>query len=74
MAFVRMVAFYVGAIALVGALGFVASAIYWSLLSSCVGNAECIGSEATFLLLAVVLAFLGALLIAVSRIYRSISN
>jgi hypothetical protein len=74
MAIARMVAFYAGATALMGALGFVASAIYWSLLSSCAGNAECLGSEATFLLFAVVLSFLGVLLIAISRIYRSISN
>jgi hypothetical protein len=61
------VAFYVGATALMGALGFVSSAIYLSVLSSCTGDAECIGTEATFLVVALALAVLGALLVTVGR-------
>jgi hypothetical protein len=65
-----VIIFWIGAAALTGALGFVLAAVYWSLLGSCAGNAECLGAEGAFLLIALGLAFLGVFLIAVGRVYR----
>jgi uncharacterized membrane protein len=67
MAIARVAAILMGAIALLAALGFISWSAYTWNFTQCRGDAECMGSFATFLLIAVVLLPIGVTLVMVGR-------
>ena len=67
MAFARMATIWIGATAVLAALGFTSSAAYLWTFTSCEGNAECMGSFTTFLLFAFVLLIIGIALVMLGR-------
>jgi hypothetical protein len=67
MTIVRTAARWLGATTLLAALGFVSWAAYLWVLTPCGGDAECMGSFAAFLLYALGLLIVGALLLLASR-------
>jgi hypothetical protein len=67
MTFPRLATLCIGLMAMLGALGLIVWAAYLEALTPCTGNAECMGSAATFVVVALPLLLIGGVLVVTGR-------